>query len=403
MSFDWAAHFPILQETMNGKRLAYLDSAATALKPTAVVSAMEHYLARTTSNVHRGIYRLSEENTQAFERVRDQLKVFLNARAREEVIFTKGTTEGINLVAQSWGRQQLRPGDEIVLTMLEHHSNIIPWQLVAAETGAVIKVIALDREGQLDLASARQQITARTKLLAFTLTSNTLGVITPARDLMALARAVSATVLVDAAQWAPHYPIDVQSLDCDFLVFSGHKTFGPNAVGVLYGKQALLKAMPPWQGGGNMISTVSFEGSSWNVLPEKFEAGTPAIAEVLGLGAALEFMAQVGFEELHQRVVALKNEAQEKLLALPGVAVLAARAPRVATFGFEVQGIHPQDLGSVLDKEGVAIRTGHHCTQPLLKHFGKTALARASFGPYNTSQDIDQLVAAIQKAQRLFL
>ena len=403
MSFNWQAHFPMLQASMNGKRLAYLDSAATALKPVKVAQVMTDYLTKHTSNVHRGIYRLSEENTNAYEVVRDQVKDFIHASAREEIIFTRGTTEAINLVAQTWGRQNIGPGDEIILTLLEHHSNIVPWQMLAEEKGAIIKVVPLTEDGQLDLVAAEKLFSKRTKLLAMTMISNTLGVITPVDKMIAMARRFGAHVLLDAAQAAPHQLIDVQALKADFLVFSAHKVFGPNGVGVLWGRLELLEAMPPWQGGGNMIATVSFEKTTWNKLPEKFEAGTPVIAEVLGFGAALEFVSLVGWSEIHAKDVELNLAATRALSAIQGLKIFAKDAPKIATFGFMVEGLHPQDLGSVLDKEGVAIRTGHHCTQPLLKSFGQSALARASFGPYDTTEDIQQLVAGIEKARRLFL
>ena len=403
MSFNWQAHFPMLQASMNGKRLAYLDSAATALKPVKVAQVMTDYLTKHTSNVHRGIYRLSEENTNAYEVVRDQVKDFIHANAREEIIFTRGTTEAINLVAQSWGRQNIGPGDEIILTLLEHHSNIVPWQMLAEEKGAIIKVVPLTEDGQLDLVAAEKLFSKRTKILAMTMISNTLGVITPVDKMIALARSFGAHVLLDAAQAAPHQMIDVQALKADFLAFSAHKVFGPNGVGVLWARQELLEAMTPWQGGGNMIATVSFEKTTWNKLPEKFEAGTPVIAEVLGFGAALEFVSLVGWSEIHAKDEELNLAATKALSAIDGLTIFAKDAPKVATFAFMIEGLHPQDLGSVLDKEGVAIRTGHHCTQPLLKSFGQSALARASFGPYNTTEDIQQLVAGIEKARRLFL
>jgi cysteine desulfurase / selenocysteine lyase len=404
MSFPWKEHFPMLTQSMNGKRLAYLDSAATALKPTAVASAMSDYLLKHTSNVHRGIYRLSEENTTAYEVVRDQVAAFINAPARETVIFTKGTTDGINAVAASWGRTNLKPGDEILITDLEHHANIVPWQMVAQATGAKVVSVPLTADYQIDLASFQKLLTPKTKILAMTMVSNTLGVITPVQEMISAAKKTGTTVLLDAAQAAPHFQIDVQALDCDFLVFSGHKVFGPNGVGVLWGRKELLEAMPPYQGGGNMISTVSIEnGTTWNKLPEKFEAGTPVIAEVLGFGAALTFVKSVGWPEIEKQDHSLKAAATEALLKIPGVKIFGEKANKVATFGFEVAGIHPQDLGSVLDKEGVAIRTGHHCTQPLMARCGVSAMARASFGPYNTTEDIQQLASAIEKARRLFL
>jgi len=404
MSFAWIDSFPMLSETMNGKRLAYLDSAATALKPLPVVAAMSDYLLKHTSNVHRGIYRLSEENTSAYEVVRDQVAEFIHAPARESVIFTKGTTDAINAVASSWGRTHLKSGDEILITDLEHHANIVPWQMIAEATGAKVVSVPLTADYQIDLHAFHKLLTPKTKMLAMTMVSNTLGVIVPVQEMISAAKKHGVTVLLDAAQAAPHFEINVQALGCDFLVFSGHKVFGPNGVGVLWGKKELLEAMPPYQGGGNMISTVSIEtGTTWNKLPEKFEAGTPVIAEVLGFGAALKFVKAVGWKEIEAQDHVLKTAATEALLNIPGVKIFGEKAHKVATFGFEVAGIHPQDLGSVLDKEGVAIRTGHHCTQPLMARCGVTAMARASFGPYNTLTVIQQLTSAIEKARRLFL
>lgn len=403
MSYNWAENFPMLQTTMNGKRLAYLDSGATALKPKAVAERMTRYLTEHTSNVHRGIYRLSEENTGAYEQVRLQLVKFLNARGREEVIITKGTTESINLVAQTWGRQNIQAGDEILLTDLEHHANIVPWYILAQEKKAVLKSVPILEDGQLNMEAFAALLSPKTKLLACTMVSNTLGVITPVEQMIALAKARGVTVLLDAAQAAPHFQIDVQKLGADFLAFSGHKTYGPNAVGVLWGRQELLNEMPPYQGGGSMIASVALDLITWNQLPEKFEAGTPAIAEVLGLGAAIDFINEVGLDEMKRIDEKLVKEATSALSAIPGVRIFGTHAHKIATFSFEVKGIHPQDLGQVLDQEGVAIRTGHHCTQPLMKCFKVTAMARASFGPYNSSEDVAQLAQAIEKAQRLFL
>lgn len=404
MSLNWSEHFPMLKATMNGKRLAYLDSAATALKPLSVVKAMEDYLLQHTSNVHRGIYHLSEDNTARFEAARELVREFIDAPERESVIFTKGTTESINLVARSWGKTYLKAGDEILITELEHHANIVPWQMIAQEVGAKVIAAPLDENKQVDLKAFERLLSSKTKMVAFTMVSNTLGVITPFEQMIKLAKARGASVLLDAAQAAPHFKISVKELDCDFLAFSGHKIFGPTGVGVLWGKISLLEAMPPYQGGGNMISVVDIEsGTTFNKLPEKFEAGTPAIAEVLGLGSAISFMKSVGFTEIEKRDHELRELATRELKKIPGLKIFGEHAPRVATFGFEVEGIHPQDLGSVLDKEGVAIRTGHHCTQPLMKNCGVSAMARASFGPYNSLQDIEQLSSAIAKARRLFL
>ena len=402
MSYNWAQNFPMLTVQMNGKRLAYLDSGATALKPKIVAERMTAYLTQHTSNVHRGIYRLSEENTSAFEVVRDQVVSFLNASQREEVIFTKGTTESINLIAQTWGRENIQAGDEIILTELEHHANIVAWWILARDKKAIINIVPILADGQLDIEKYKQLLGEKTKLVAFTMVSNTIGVITPYREMIKLAKNVGAVVSLDAAQAAPHFKLDVQALGADFLSFSGHKVYGPNAVGVLWGRRDLLEAMPPYQGGGSMISTVSFENITWNRLPEKFEAGTPAIAEVLGLGAALEFVNTVGVSELERIDHELMVKTTKALEAIPGVRIFGTHSHKIATFSFEVKGIHSQDLGQVLDKEGVAIRTGHHCTQPLMKCFGVTAMARASFGPYNNDEDIAQLVKGISKAKALF-
>jgi cysteine desulfurase/selenocysteine lyase len=396
-------HFPMLTTQMNGKRLAYLDSAATALKPVSVAQTMSAYLMEHTSNVHRGIYSLSEDNTRHYEVVRDQVKDFLNAAAREEIIFTKGTTDAINLVASSWGRTNINAGDEIIISELEHHANIVPWQMLRDEKNAKLLIIPIKDDGSLDYQAFEKLLTSRTKLVALSMVSNTTGVITDMAQVQGILKNKNITLLLDAAQAAPHFPLDVQTLGADFLCFSAHKVYGPTGVGVLWGKQSLLEAMPPYQGGGNMISTVTFEKTTWNKLPEKFEAGTPAIAEVFGFGAALEFVQEIGFSYIEKRDQELLKSATQKLLEIPGLKIFGTHPKKVATFAFEIPGLHPQDLGSVLNQEGVAIRTGHHCTQPLLKRFGVTAAARASFGLYNTEQDIDQLVLAIKKAQKLFL
>ncbi len=395
--------FPMIESQMNGKRLAYLDSAASALKPITVAQTMSDYLTKHTSNVHRGIYFLSEDNTNRFEVVRDQVKDFLNAPHREEVIFTKGATDSINLVASSWGRNNIHAGDEIIISELEHHANIVPWQMLRDEKKAKILIIPVLDDGSLDYAAFEKLLSTRTKLVALSMVSNTTGVITDMPEVNRILKNKNITLLLDAAQAAPHFPIDVQKLGADFLCFSAHKVYGPTGVGILWGKKELLELMPPYQGGGNMIATVTFEQTTWNKLPEKFEAGTPAIAEVLGFGAALAFVKKIGFDFIEKRDHELLIEATAKLSAIAGLRILGTHPKKVATFTFEVKGLHPQDLGSVLDKEGVAIRTGHHCTQPLMKRFGVTAAARASFALYNNSRDIDQLVSAIKKAQNLFL
>jgi cysteine desulfurase/selenocysteine lyase len=382
--------------------LVYLDNAATSQKPEAVLRAMDDYYRRTNANVHRGVHTLSEEATAAYERARLKVARFIHAQEKE-VIFTRGTTESINLVANTWGRANLRPGDEVLITEMEHHSNIVPWQILREQLGFTLRYIPITDDGRLDLTQLDTLLTERTKLLSVVHVSNVVGTINPIEQLVAAAHAVGAKVLVDAAQSVPHMPVDVQALDADFLAFSSHKMCGPTGIGVLYGKRDLLEAMPPWMGGGDMIREVKLTGSKWNTLPYKFEAGTPAIAEAIGLGAAVDYLTAVGMEWVRAHERALTAYAHERISQVEGVRILGpgpdARGGLVA---FTVADIHPHDLAAILDGEGVAVRAGHHCAQPLHDRMQCIASARASMYLYNTPDEIDALVAALEKAVEIF-
>ncbi|MCC6166387.1 MAG: cysteine desulfurase [Caldilineaceae bacterium] len=395
--------FPILKRQVHDKPLVYLDNAATSQKPESVLAVLDDYYRRYNANVHRGVHTLSEEATAAYERARLQVARFINAAGEKEVIFTRGTTESINLVAQSWGRANLRPGDEVLITEMEHHSNIVPWQLLAEQVGFTLRYIPITAEGLLDLSHLDTLLTERTKLLSFVHASNVLGTINPVRELVAAARAVGAKVLVDGAQSVPHMPVDVRALDVDFLAFSSHKMCGPTGIGVLYGKRALLEAMPPWMGGGDMIREVKLTGSKWNTLPYKFEAGTPSIAEAIGLGAAVEYLSGIGMEWVAAHERELVVYAYERLSRVEGVRILGpgpeARGGLVA---FTAGDIHPHDLAAILDAEGVAVRAGHHCAQPIHDRMGIVASARASLYIYNTPDEVDRLAEALEKAADIF-
>ncbi|KAF0808670.1 cysteine sulfinate desulfinase [Alcanivorax sp. S71-1-4] len=393
------AAFPILASEAYGKPLVYLDNAATTQKPRAVIEAIEHYYLHTNSNVHRGAHYLGDLATAALEGAREKVAAFLNAR-REEVIWTRGTTEGINLVAHSFGGSQLKAGDEVLISSLEHHANIVPWQQVCARTGATLRVIPLANDASLDLSNLDTLINARTRIVAVVHVSNALGVINPVAEIIRRARAVGATVLLDAAQAVAHFPVDVQALDCDFLVFSGHKLFGPTGIGVLYGRQALLEAMPPYQTGGEMIETVSFEASTWNQLPYKFEAGTPHIAGAVGLGAAIDWLNAQDRQAFLAHEEDLRDYVTERARAFPGLRIIGDTPSKVATLSFLLDGAHPNDVGTLLDQQGVAVRTGHHCTMPLMNLLGIPGTVRASFAPYNSRADIDRLFTALEKAAR---
>lgn len=399
--FDVAAlreDFPILSREVHGKPLIYFDNAATSQTPSQVIEVFNDYYSRCNANIHRGLHTLADEATAAFEGTRHRVTAFLNAEDACQIIFTRGTTEAINLVAQSWGRTQLAAGDEVLISLLEHHSNIVPWQLLAAERGFTIKVIPVDAHGALDMAAYRALLSERTKLVAVNHVSNALGTINPVKEMAALAHQHGALILVDGAQATPHQQVDVQDIDADFYAFSGHKVYGPTGVGVLYGKKALLDAMPPWQGGGEMIKTVSFDtGTTFAEIPHKFEAGTPAIAEVIALGRALEWMESVGVESISAWEGVLLSHATKALGQVDGLRILGTASHKAGVLSFVVEGAHSQDIGLLIDQLGVAIRTGHHCAQPLLHHFGVDATCRASFAAYNTLDEVDAFVAALNR------
>ena len=391
--------FPQLHTKINGKDLVYLDNAATTLKPKVVIDQMTHYLSHEVANVHRGVHTLSEQGTRYFEETRIAVQKLINAEHAHEVIYTKGTTDAINLLAYSFGEKFISAGDEIILSGMEHHSNIVPWQMMAQKKGATIKVIPINDRGELMMDEYKKMLSSKTKLVAIVHISNTLGTVNPVKEITKLAHAVGAKVCVDAAQSIAHQKIDVQELGCDFLVFSAHKMYGPNALGFLYGKEVLLNEMPPYQGGGSMISEVSFENTTYNVLPNKFEAGTPAIAEVIAFKAAIDYVQGLGFDSIKAYEDKLLAYATEQLKTIEGVRIIGEAADKSGVLSFVIEGVHPHDLGTLLDKQGVAIRTGHHCTQPLMKRFGISACARASFTFYNTVEEIDILIAAIKKAR----
>jgi cysteine desulfurase / selenocysteine lyase len=396
--------FPILERRVNGKPLVYLDSAATSQKPLAVIAALDHYYRTYNANVHRGVYSISEEATEAYEGARDKVQAFIGAAQRESIIFVRNTTEAINLVAYTWGRQNIGAGDEIVLSELEHHSNLVPWQILAAEKGAVLKHIPVLEDGTLDIDQARQLITERTKLLAVSHMSNVLGTINPVKELAALAHAAGAIVLLDAAQSVPHMAVDVQDLDCDFLAASGHKMLAPTGSGFLYGKVALLEAMPPFMGGGDMIRQVWLDRATYNELPWKFEAGTPNVADAIGLGVAVDYLRGVGMDAIRQHEKQLTAYALGTLGELPQVEIHGPLDPdiRGGAISFCYGDVHPHDLAQILDGEGVCIRAGHHCCHPLMRKLGVSATARASFYLYNTEDEIDTLVKSLGKAGELF-
>jgi cysteine desulfurase / selenocysteine lyase len=395
------ADFPILTREVRGRPLVYLDNAATAQKPAVVIEAMEQYYKTGNANVHRGVHALSQEATLEYERVRELAAKFLGARSASEIVFTSGTTAALNLVAQSYGGSVLRPGDEILVTEMEHHSNLVPWQLVAERTGALIKAIPVMPSGGLDLASLEGLLGARTRIVAVTHASNVIGAINPINAIAAMAHEVGAVVVVDGAQSVPHLRIDLQAIECDFFACSGHKLYGPTGIGLLYGRQSLLEAMPPWQGGGGMIREVQIERSSYAPPPERFEAGTPPIAEVVGLGAALDYVSRWDWEALVAYEQDLVAEAARKLGAVSGLRLLGEGADRVSVLSLVLDGIHPHDAGTVLDTLGIAVRAGHHCAQPLMRRFGVAATLRASFGAYNTHADIDLLVEGLQRARQV--
>jgi cysteine desulfurase/selenocysteine lyase len=397
------ADFPALHQLVHGKPLAYLDNAASSQQPSFALDAAATQQRLNHSNVHRGVHELSERSTAAFEGARDKVRGFINAAAREEIVFTRGTTEGINLVAATLGRLQLRPGDEVLTTWLEHHSNIVPWQMICGETGAKLVAAPITDSGELDRDAFRRLLSPRTKIVALTYVSNALGTVNPVAELVAEAHEVGALVLVDAAQAVPHMRVDVRAIDCDFLAFSGHKMFGPTGIGALYGKRKLLETLPPYQGGGDMILTVSFDRTTYNALPYKFEAGTPNITGAVGLGAAIDYLERIDFGALAAHEHALLEHATERLLAeIPGARLIGTARDKASVLSFVVDGIHAHDLGTIVDREGVAIRTGHHCAMPVMERFGVAATARASFALYNDRSDVDRLMAGLKRAVELF-
>ncbi|NMG00539.2 cysteine desulfurase [Aromatoleum toluolicum] len=395
------ADFPILARTVDDRPLVYLDNGATSQKPQCVIDAEAHYYAHLNANVHRGVHRLSQEATDAYEAARDTAQAFINAAQREEVVFVRGTTEAINLVANSFGAR-FRTGDEILITGMEHHSNIVPWQLACERSGAVLKVVPVDDDGELDVAAFAALLSPRTRIVGLTHVSNALGTINPVRELTARAHARGVPVLLDGAQAVPHLAIDVQALDCDFYAFSGHKLYGPTGTGVLYGRRALLEAMPPWQGGGDMIRQVSFERTTYNDLPYKFEAGTPNIAGAIALGEAMRYVCDVGFDAIAAHEAALLRDATERARAFPGLRLIGTAREKAAILSFVLADVHAHDVGSILDHEGVAVRTGHHCAMPLMERFGVAATVRASFALYNTHEDVAALFAALAKVREVF-
>ena len=394
--------FPAAEQYIQGKRLAYLDSAATTLKPLCVVDEMDKYYRQETSNVHRGLYWLSENATNKFESTRDKVSTLINSPDRKQIIFTKGTTEAINLVAQSYVRNFLKKGDSIILSQMEHHSNIVPWQLIAEEKGLSIKVIPMNAQGELLMDEYKKLLTPDVKFVSVVYISNALGTINPIKEITKLAHANGARVFADAAQAISHTKVDVQDLDIDFLAFSGHKMFGPTGVGVLYGKEELLNEMPPYQGGGDMIDVVTFEKTTYNSLPHKFEAGTPSISAVIGLGQAVDYINKIGLDTIHEVEEELLRYGTEKLKSIPGLIIYGEAKNKTSVISFGLQGIHPHDIASLTDKEGVAIRTGHHCAQPLMKFLCVPATCRASLSIYNNKEDIDQLYNALLKVKKFF-
>jgi len=394
--------FPVLKQRIHGKPLVYLDSAATAQKPFAVIDAIRKFYEVDCANIHRGVHELSQRSTAAYEETRTKAKRFLNARAKNEVIFVRGTTEGINLVASSWGRKNVREGDEIVISALEHHSNIVPWQLLCEEKGAKLRVIPMDDRGELLLEEYEKLLGPRTRMVAVGHISNALGTVNPVRQIVEMAHRAGALALIDGAQAAPHMKIDVQALDADFYAFSGHKVFGPTGIGILYGKARLLNAMPPYQGGGDMIKTVTFEKTVYADLPYKFEAGTPSIAGGIGLGAAFDYVTRIGLDKIAAYEHELLVYGTEALSRIPGLRLIGTAREKAAVLSFVIDGIHPHDIGTVLDRQGIAVRTGHHCAQPVMDRFGVPATTRASLAFYNTVAEIDALTAGLGKVKEIF-
>ena len=396
------SRFPIFERVVHGKSLCYLDSGASAQQPDVVIEAVSRLHRDQYANVHRGVHTLSMESTDLYDGAREKVRAYLNAASLKEIVFTRGATESVNLVAQSFARNRLQAGDEILITHMEHHSNIVPWQLVCEQTGAVLKVVPINDRGELEMEAFHALLNERTRLVAMVHISNALGTVNPIAEVIEAAHKQDIPVLVDGAQGAPHAPVDVQALDVDFYVFSGHKLYGPTGIGVLYGKESLLEAMPPYQGGGDMILSVRFEQTEYNALPYRFEAGTPNISGAVGLGCAIDFVNEVGVEAIAAHEAALLAYATEQLSAIEGVRLVGTAENRAGLVSFVVEGVHPHDIGTLLDGEGIAIRAGHHCAQPVMERFGVPATARASFGMYSTFDEVDRLVVAIQKVIGMF-
>jgi cysteine desulfurase/selenocysteine lyase len=396
------ADFPILDQDVNGHALAYLDNAASSQRPRQVIDAVADYYLHDHANVHRGVHQLSQRATEAFEGARSKLRAFINAASDREIIWTRGTTESINLVAQAWARPRLGPGDEILISLMEHHANIVPWQMVCEQTGARLVVTPIDERGQLRMDEFEKLLTSRTRLVAMGHVSNALGTINPVRDIISLARARDIPVLLDGAQAVPHMAVDVRELDCDFYAFSGHKMCGPTGIGILYGRESLLEEMPPWQGGGDMILAVSFDGTVYNDLPWKFEAGTPNIAGAIGMGAAAEYLQSLGMESVAAREAELLEHATGVLSDVPGLRIIGTADAKAAVVSFVLEGVHPHDIGTIVDAEGIAVRTGHHCAMPVMDFFKVPATARASYAFYNTEEETERLAAALRKAREMF-
>ena len=394
--------FPILQRTVRDKPLVYLDSAATTQKPKQVLDVLANYYAQQNANIHRGVYVLSAEATAAYDEARRKVQHFVNARSAQEVIFTRNSTESINLVAHSFGRENVGPGDEVLITHMEHHANIVPWQLLCERSGARLRVAPINDQGELLMDEFAQCLNARTKLVAIVHLSNSLGTINPVSEVIQLAHQQDVPVLIDGSQAAYHMPIDVQSLDCDFYVFTGHKLYGPTGIGVLYGREKLLDSMPPFLGGGDMIRSVTFDKTTYADLPDKFEAGTPHIAGAVGLGAAVDYLTAVGFDKISNHESQLLEYGTAALSEIPGLQLIGTARNKASILSFVLEGAHPHDIGTIVDMEGVSIRTGHHCTQPLMDRFGIPATARASIAMYNTRQEIDQLVRALHRVREMF-
>ena len=393
--------FPLLNRKVKGKPLIYFDNAATSQKPQSVIDALVNYYTNYNANVHRGIHTLAEEATLAFEATRDAAQQFIHAASREEIIFTRGTTEGINLVAYTWGRQNINAGDEIIISTMEHHSNIVPWQILCEEKGAVLKVIPINDEGELLFDAYKKLLSQKTKLVSVVHVSNALGTINPVKQIIDAAHKTGAVVLIDGAQSAVHLDIDVQQMDCDFFAFSSHKLYGPTGMGVLYGKKHLLEAMPVFHGGGEMIKEVSFEKTTYNDLPYKYEAGTPNIADAIAFKSALDFIDETGKENIRRHEEELLHYATKQLQQIPGLKIIGTAKEKASVVSFVIDNLHPQDIGILLDNRGIAVRTGHHCAQPLMHRFGITGTVRASFAVYNTKEEIDELIAGLQKTIKM--